>query len=374
MPAQNFPASGYRRVALVVPGSGSDQAGFQVGDLVARQDFLTFAENARIGARYEWEVQRGGQRKVLSFTLRPRTLDFWLQREGIRCLLLLVVSTLYFTLAAVIVLARPHDIVARWGALFLAQFGIFVIWVACPMGNGMPEHWVVIRGLPIPLGIPVLIALSFANGFPAGATTLLYSFPRKPFQRGWTWTLVWVPSLMAVPLDLRNCWLAAYSPTMADAIPRSWLLPVYILGVGFSVAAVLLLVRNYFRLKEINERRRLRLMVVGLAGAVLAGALFMVQTMPWPPLERLRAGIFQLSVSSSVLAVLLSFPPVCTAYAILRYRMFDIRIMVRLGLQYAVARGLLLSLVPVVAVVLGIDLLQHRNQPLADVLSGRGWI
>jgi eukaryotic-like serine/threonine-protein kinase len=374
MPAQNLPASDYRRVALVVPGSGSDQAGFQVGDLVARQDFLTFAETARMGARYEWEVQRGDQRQVISFTLRPRNLDFWLQREGIRCLLLLAVSTLYFALAAAIVLARPRDIVARWGALFLGQFGIFVIWMVYPLGNGTPEHWVVIRGLPIPLGIAVLIPLSFANRFPAGAWTLLYSFPHRPFQRGWTWTLVWVPSLMVIQLDLRNCWLAAYSPKLADAMPRSWLLPAYGLGVVFAFVAVVLLMRNYLRLKEINERRRLRFMVVGLAGAVLAGALFMIQTMPLPQLERLRTGLFQLSVSSSVLAILLSFPPVCTAYAILRHRMFDIRVMVRLGLQYAAARGLLLSLVPIVAIVLGIDLLQHRNQPLVDILSGRGWI
>ena len=41
--------------------------------------------------------------------------------------------------------------------------------------------------------------------------------------------------------------------------------------------------------------------------------------------------------------------PFCVAYAILQHRVFDIRIIIRQGLQYAAARGLLLSLTPVVA-------------------------
>ena len=55
------------------------------------------------------------------------------------------------------------------------------------------------------------------------------------------------------------------------------------------------------------------------------------------------------------------------AYAILRHRMFDIRVMIRLGLQYAAARGALLSLVPIVAVVLGGDLPFHQDQPLRQI-------
>jgi hypothetical protein len=362
------------RVFSVVPGSASARAGFQVGDLVARQDFLTFAVNAHTGARYDFEVQRGDQRKVLSFTLRPRALEFWLQREGTRYLLLLVVSALYLALAAVITIARPHDIVARWGALFLAQFGILVISAAHPMGSGTPEHWIVIRALPIPLGATALLGMSCAYMFPAGVTTLLSSFPRKPFERGWTWTLVWVPALVTIPLDLRSHWLPTYSPSNMDVISAWWTLPSYVLGVCFSVASVVMLLRNYLRLNDINERRRLRLMVVGLAAGVLAATLSMVRSMPWSTPERFGARLFQLSVYPWVVAILISFPPICTVYAILRHRMFDIRVMVRLGLQYAAARGLLLSLVPVVAVVLGLDLLQHRSQPLVDILSVRGGI
>jgi hypothetical protein len=368
-PAEDSPNHDHYLVFYVVAGFGADRAGFQVGDLVARQDFLALAEDARTGARYEWEIRRGNQSKVLSFALRPRTLEIWLQREGIRCLLLLVVSSLYLMLAGIIVLTKPEEIVARWGALFLGQLGIVVIWAAYPLGSGTPEHWGVVRGLPLPLGAAVLTVLSCANMYPAGATTLLYSFPRRPFQRTWTGILLWVLALVVtLPLALRAQWLPTYAPAKADAIAGFWLLLIPVLGVCFLIAAALLLFRNYLRLRDINERRRLRFMAVGLGAGVFGGALFMIRTLSATGL------LWQLSVYSTLLVILLLLPPVCTAYAILRHRMFDIRVMVRLGLQYAAARGLLLSLVPFLAVVLGIDLLRHRSQPLAEIMGGRGWI
>ncbi|MGH9651761.1 MAG: hypothetical protein ACRD3I_15015, partial [Terriglobales bacterium] len=47
--------------------------------------------------------------------------------------------------------------------------------------------------------------------------------------------------------------------------------------------------------------------------------------------------------------------------------------MVRQGLQYALARGLLISLVPALGVILLADLLLQAEQPLINILSARGW-
>src|SRR5439155_4122158 len=70
---------------------------------------------------------------------------------------------------------------------------------------------------------------------------------------------------------------------------------------------------------------------------------------------------------------LLAFP-VSFAYAILRHRLFDIRVMIRQGLQYAMARGLLLSLVPALGAILGLDLVLHSGLTLAQIMVARGWI
>jgi len=48
--------------------------------------------------------------------------------------------------------------------------------------------------------------------------------------------------------------------------------------------------------------------------------------------------------------------------------------MVRRGLQYTLARGVLLTAVPVLGVALLTDLLLHGQQPLLEILRARGWI
>jgi eukaryotic-like serine/threonine-protein kinase len=56
--------------------------------------------------------------------------------------------------------------------------------------------------------------------------------------------------------------------------------------------------------------------------------------------------------------------PASFAYAILRHRLFDIRLIVRQGLRYALARRLLDALIPVLGALLVFDALVHRDQPL----------
>ncbi|RPI25862.1 MAG: hypothetical protein EHM61_13230 [Acidobacteria bacterium] len=52
--------------------------------------------------------------------------------------------------------------------------------------------------------------------------------------------------------------------------------------------------------------------------------------------------------------------------------MFDIHVIIRLGLRYAAARGLLLSIIPATGLVLALDLLIHGNQPLVEIARRRG--
>lgn len=66
--------------------------------------------------------------------------------------------------------------------------------------------------------------------------------------------------------------------------------------------------------------------------------------------------------------------PLCFAYSILRHRLFDVRIIVRQGVQYAIARGVLLSIVPLLAAALVADLFIHGDQSFSAMLKARGWI
>lgn len=75
-------------------------------------------------------------------------------------------------------------------------------------------------------------------------------------------------------------------------------------------------------------------------------------------------------IAGSVLFLLF---PLAFAYSILRHRLFDIGFIVRQGLQYALARGVVASTLPAAAAVLLADLLLHRDQTVGAILSARGW-
>jgi tRNA A-37 threonylcarbamoyl transferase component Bud32 len=55
-------------------------------------------------------------------------------------------------------------------------------------------------------------------------------------------------------------------------------------------------------------------------------------------------------------------------------RLFDIRVIVRRGLQYVLARGVVLALIPGLLAILLIDLALHSNQTLVVILRERGWV
>ncbi len=75
----------------------------------------------------------------------------------------------------------------------------------------------------------------------------------------------------------------------------------------------------------------------------------------------------------TVLAIVFLAVPASFAYAILRHRLFDLRLIVRQGVRYALARRLLDALIPMVAALLVAEMVLHRNEPLARMLQSRWW-
>jgi hypothetical protein len=135
------------------------------------------------------------------------------------------------------------------------------------------------------------------------------------------------------------------------------------------------MVINYLQLRNRNERRRVRVVVTGLLIILTAviPLVAMINLSWWEPVRRLTP-LYESSIFPLLLPIFYPAFPIAIAYAVLRHRLFDIRFMIRLGVKYTATRGMLLSLVPIVALVFVGDLYHHRSQPLADIIARRFWL
>jgi serine/threonine-protein kinase len=349
-------------------GSPAGRAGFRRGDSMRGRDLEEFTRVLRPGGQYRIPIERQGGGQTLVLEADPGGWIYWQSDKGVRSIMSFAIAALSLVLAGVLVFVRPQDPTARWGALFMAQFatvsGSPAALEVSPEAFA-PAHW-----LPSPLGAVAIAGLFLANLIPPVALTFLGRFPRRPFH-GRVLALLWMPALAVIPLDI-TLFHHAYPSAAGSAMPPWMLGLAQVASAGYFLSAAVLLVRNYRRLTDANERRRTKILVIGLAIASVVGVFVSFLSTPSQPVEQIRTAHTRWLTWG--LALVGFAAPIATAYAILRHRVFDVSVMVRLGLRYAAARGLLLSLVPLIGVALIGDVLFHGNQPLVAILRQRGWL
>ena len=360
------------RVMATARGAAAEQAGFEVGDQVSIADVERFARERQPGASCRFDVVHAGTRRIRTLTLAPNDRSYWRGHEGLRRLAVTVAGAAHLALAAILLFARPRDRAARWGALLFAEIAFYM---ASTMFDTRftPESAYLLRALPFPIGALILLAWSVSATMPGAAFGFCAVFPRPlPLsnQRWWPWWLIAVALLATTGIDLEFAWLPVYAWPGRPDVPSLVLAGELVLGVIFVSWALALFAGSYRRIDRPNERRRLRLVVAGFAVTAATLAVDMFLMTPWSQIERVRlAGFWQF-----LWVFLISAAALCTSYAIFRHRVFDIHVIVRLGLRYAAARGALLSVVPATGLVLALDVLVHRSQRLSEIAADRGLI
>ena len=353
-------------VTSVVANLEADRAGVQPGDqLVAingrrlhnQLEFSAFNASVSVGEKRTWLFERSGRQFVVM--LAPHRRQFVPLLRFLPVFGGLVVS-LFFSF--VVVYSRPEDRTARLGALLLAS-------MACALGlpfwpRGLAGTW---RQLPVLVG--ALLWPACLSGLSIGPIMfcLFAVFPRSVIRRRSIWIAALVPA--AVVTAWVGCYLTlvVYQPERSfDLYVPDWF-PIVapLTSPAYVAAGMAMLIWNYRRLTDLNERRRVRVLLLGIAAAgvgVLYAAVAAAST------ERgFRSG-------PSVIAGLLFVALPCSfAYAIVAQRLFDIRIIIRQGLQYAFARRSILLFMPALATGLVVDLVVHANRPLIDIIQARGW-
>lgn len=370
-------AYNFQKEALVVeevlPNSAGDRAGIQAGDRVLTIDgrrvrglgqWDLIRINFEVGRAYRLQVERDGRQFERVMTLQRRSWSQQTQYRRVAFVLDTTSALLTLFVAFLIAFTRPYDWVARIGALSVALLGT---------SASIYGIAAIVRHLPTLVGALIWWPTVGDFIFPALFFAFCSIFPRKLSRSRWIWVAV-VPSLFFLWPITGFAYFTFVNP-LGEANISDWgprlggsLLFAY-MGAGLVALIV-----NYRRLDDVNQKRRIRVLVTG----TLVGYLALV---PYGVMSAMRA-----SHQSSTGRVLFSWPvlllvtvlyeafPLSWAYAILRHRLFDIRVIVRRGLQYALARGLLLTAVPALGIFLVADLLLHGQQPLLQILRERGWI
>jgi hypothetical protein len=370
---------GRRIVESVDPGTSAKRAGLKPGDIILAIEGRTpqqlagyqgkvFRGNFETHRPYRVEIERDGRRQELAIEV-DRVKAFQ-NREDIVHVAWQFAALILLATAFLVAFSRPFDLAARSGALALAMLSVGLYFTNLP-----PGYAAIWRGLPRAVGILLWIPHICVYLFGPILLTFFVIFPRPLFRSSWPWILVWLPALMLLPMNFRFAYLMVYSPAQAYAhVPPLWTNNVQTAMLGlYGLAAFAALAANYARLKDANERRRLRLLFIGGAAGVLPGLLRLVIWGIFPK-SPITAYLTSDPFPDVLIAVIFSLFPICFAYSILRHRLLDIRVIIRRGLQYTLARGTLLTFVPALAILLALDLSLNRRQTIADIFRVRGWV
>jgi hypothetical protein len=324
---------------------------------------------AEIGFPYRVTIDRAGASRAVVITFRQKDWNYWRGRDGIRELVLLLGASLYLLLGLVIAFARPRDLPALSGALALGGIGIALLHIS--NFTAISGTFAMARRLPADLGVVFFGVASLAAGaVPAALVTFLCVFPRKLFKRRAVWVGVWALNLARAVGTAFWLLFMTYRPEAfrgfdwtADATDG----PIF----PQCLFALAVLIWNAVTLKQTDSGRRARVMMAGLAITMCAAlpATFFGAS----PFARRVTPAYEASAFPLVFSLFYPVFAISVVYAILRHRLFDIRLMVRQGLRYAAARGLVLSVVPLTAVLLVADLWEQRHQPLAETLIQHRW-
>ena len=373
----------------VAPGFAAARAGLVPGDVIVTADgrpvrsvfeWALVLHNAEVARPLRLEIQRGAVRSAVSLELREHW-RWWSAGSWVSFGMKLTTQLVTLSLALLIAVRRPRDRVALIGAAYLASLAVtnFVpVTAADPhiptMPYGAAVFW---RALPPWLGAPMWVGFLFFAIGPIMLGQFCAQFPRPVFRTArawWIWAFAWSPLVVVgVPRLLLMWYRELYNPARTVSHTPSWLTPFVGLGVVAAVVTALsVLALNYRRLTDRNERRRLRVLVAGtFVGTVAIVPVSMAGFFDLPP--RIDAAL-RSPAALALASVVFLMLPASFAYAVLRHQVFDIKLILRQGLQYALARRLLVSLVPACALVLVADLLAHSDQPLASIVLSRGWV
>jgi eukaryotic-like serine/threonine-protein kinase len=257
--------------------------------------------------------------------------------------------------AGLMTLALIATAIANAGPMFGAEFGVpFVAPLVVLFG------WIV-----TPLSFPII------------GLAVLHFPSRAPVIERYRWIYA-VMGAVAFPMLVVSI-LSATFLLGAEGVARplawfarhGWIFDAsFALALGVNILIVVEGIQRYRGNLDVNERRRIQLVVFTGVPAVFAYAI----KVGVPLLSSLAGAPIELPWAvEAVLQAVVLLPAFALPYAVAVKHVFSPRTVLRSGLQYAFARRTLsvLVLAPVAALV--VSLVSQRNRPLADIILSHPW-
>ena len=361
-------------VSKVAADSPAHNAGIRPGDVLVKANdksirdvnyWFWFLCNVEAGRPIVLQAERHGARFRAVLLLKRRSAQYWSTGQGLVLLLNLCGQFLAVAIACFMTYLRPRNALVRMGALFLAVYSTAVF---LPL-DGLDWLW---RHCPVWYQV-LLWATNVVNSVGLGIWFTFFAlFPQPSFRKRWIWVVAWTPMLILAPVWNYQIWHFIYSPE--NMIPDS-LISVLLAGcwISYLPGSFVMLAIKYRRLKDETERRRVRLFVIALALVVVLAVPELVYSQS--DYSNSPGAWLFLSVPMRALATLAGVAfPLCFAYAILRHRLFDIRVIIRQGIRYAAAKQLLLLAAPVMIALFVADIYMHRDRRVDAMVQDRGWM
>jgi GAF domain-containing protein len=364
-------AAGHVVVTSVVPGKNAAATGIEVDDrilsfngatIVSPDAWSVLGTAAEMAGPLPIVVERDGHEIALTMTLEPAPGSYWWGRAGV---ILLIVRAAQFAalLAGIFVLwRRPTDLVALTASWFLMTCGVFTIALPWRIATVWRE---------VPMGLGLLMFIPYASGLTIGPLLLTFvaAFPRRLPYAGYVQAATWVVAAPALAVPLFNFVNLVYGGGELGSMGPGTR-PLFLVTVISLAASVIIFTGHYRHIEDLNERRKLRAVLAGIATAVFSA--FPVVAWFWYQRQaNLAQSLFE-SPALALAAVSMLSLPLSMTYVVLRHRVFDISFIIRQGLRYALARRLLLSLLPALIAILALDVLAHGHETLHTVLRQRG--
>ena len=295
----------------------------------------------------------------------------WLSRHdpGMQALtwIHLFTGAVFLAVGLFLAFARPDYFAARRSLECAVIIGGFFALISLNRDDGMLAGTALVVAMILYAVIPfhVLAGYRLAASFPD-------NLPRTGFWRVTDLVLyigalvVWLPvvfqgALRAPGGDRAVAWASARYPLSLYSQLLFQPLEIVFLTLC-AVALVAVCWRNYRRVTEPDLRRRMRWMFFGM-GAGMSPLILLA-----PFLFLASAATRQRLIEFINIFVIIN--PICIAYAIFKHRVLGIRVVLRAGLQYLLARNVLRVGLAVPALIIVATAVTHPGQTLAELAFG----